>query len=85
MYAGVRRPEDADRIKANHAGDVRTVILDVAKPEDIKRVMGSLFHAGDIAKYIDLPLANYSTLPYDKVLKGGKTIGVSTYTGYTYN
>ncbi len=53
--------------------------------EDIKRVMGSLFHAGDIEKYIDLPLANYSTLPYDKVMKGGKTIGVSTYTGYTYN
>ena len=54
--------------------------------EDIKRVFGSLFHGGgDIEKYIDLPLANYSTLPYDKVLKGGKTIGVSTYTGYTYN
>ena len=34
-------------------------------------------------KYIDLPLANYATLPYDKVLKGGKTVGVSTYTGYT--
>ena len=40
---------------------------------------------GDIAKYIDLPLANYSTLPFDKVLKDGKTVGVSTYTGYTYN
>src|SRR5665213_212382 len=54
--------------------------------EDIKRVFGSLFQGGgDIEKYIDLPLANYSTLPYDKVLKGGKTIGVSTYTGYTYN
>jgi vanillate/3-O-methylgallate O-demethylase len=54
--------------------------------EDIKRVFGSLFHGGgDIEKYIDLPLANYSTLPYDKVLKSGETIGVSTYTGYTYN
>ena len=54
--------------------------------EDIARVFGSLFHAGgDIAKYIDLPLANYSTLPYDKVLKAGKTVGLSTYTGYTYN
>jgi vanillate/3-O-methylgallate O-demethylase len=53
--------------------------------EDIARVFGSLFHAGDIAKYIDLPLANYATLPFDKVLKDGKTIGVSTYTGYTYN
>ncbi len=53
--------------------------------EDIKHVVGSLFHAGDIQKYIDLPLANYSTLPFDKVLKDGKIIGVSTYTGYTYN
>jgi vanillate/3-O-methylgallate O-demethylase len=53
--------------------------------EDLKRVSGSLFEAGDIAKYIDLPLANYSTLPFDKVLKEGKTVGVSTYTGYTYN
>ena len=53
--------------------------------EDIRREWGSLFDEGDIAKYIDLPLANYSTLPYDKVLKDGKTVGVSTYTGYTYN
>ena len=34
---------------------------------------------------LDLPLANYATLPYDKVVKDGKTVGVSTYTGYTYN
>ena len=40
---------------------------------------------GRSRKYIDLPLANYATLPYDKVLKGGQTVGVSTYTGYTYN
>ncbi len=54
--------------------------------EDVARVFGSLFHAGgDITKYIDLPLANYATLPYDKVLKGGKIVGLSTYTGYTYN
>jgi vanillate/3-O-methylgallate O-demethylase len=54
--------------------------------EDVARVCESLFHpGGDIVKYIDLPLANYSTLPYDKVLKDGKTIGLSTYTGYTYN
>jgi vanillate/3-O-methylgallate O-demethylase len=54
--------------------------------EDVARVFGSLFHPdGDIAKYIDLPLANYSTLPFDKVLKGKETVGISTYTGYTYN
>ena len=53
--------------------------------DDIARVFGSLSHKGDILKYIDLPLANYATLPFDKVLKDGKTIGLSTYTGYTYN
>jgi glycine cleavage system aminomethyltransferase T len=53
--------------------------------DDTTRAMGSLFQMGDISKYIDLPLANYSTLPYDKVVKGGKTVGISTYTGYTYN
>jgi glycine cleavage system aminomethyltransferase T len=52
---------------------------------DIARVSDSLYQGGDIFKYIDVPLANYSTLPFDKVLKDGKTIGVSTYTGYTYN
>jgi glycine cleavage system aminomethyltransferase T len=53
--------------------------------DDVTQAMGTLFHEGDIAKYIDLPLANYATLPYDKVLKDGKIVGVSTYTGYTYN
>ncbi|PWU05309.1 MAG: glycine cleavage system protein T [Terriglobia bacterium] len=54
--------------------------------EDIERVFGSLFRGtADIRKYIDLPLANYATLPYDKVLKDGRPAGISTYTGYTYN
>jgi glycine cleavage system aminomethyltransferase T len=57
----------------------------VWNPEDIERACGSLFDKGDIAKYIDLPLANYSTLPFDRVVKDGKIVGVSTYTGYTYN
>ena len=54
--------------------------------DDFARAFRSLGDAeGDITKYIDLPLANYATLPYDKVLSNGKTIGLSTYTGYTYN
>lgn len=54
--------------------------------DDVERALGTLFHGGgDPAKYIDLPLANYATLPFDKVMKDGKRVGVSTYTGYTYN
>ena len=40
--------------------------------EDVARAMGSLFEKGDAAKYIDLPLSNYSTWPNDKVLRDGE-------------
>jgi glycine cleavage system aminomethyltransferase T len=54
--------------------------------DDVARVFRSLFTGdGDITKYIDLPLANYSTLPYDRVSVQGKTAGLSTYTGYIYS
>jgi vanillate/3-O-methylgallate O-demethylase len=52
---------------------------------DVTRAFGSLFGGGKSIKYIDLPLANYSTLPFDKVLKDGKIVGLSTYTGYSFN
>jgi vanillate/3-O-methylgallate O-demethylase len=53
--------------------------------EDVARAMGTLFEPGDAAKYIDLPLSNYATWPYDKVLKDGTTVGISTFSGYSYN
>jgi len=53
--------------------------------DDVARAFRSLFNDGDITKYIDLPLANYATLPYDRVARNNKTVGLSTYTGYIYN
>ena len=54
--------------------------------DDMARVFRTMSEkSGDIAKYIDLPLANYASLPYDQVLVNGQTVGLSTYTGYTYN
>ncbi len=47
--------------------------------------MGTLFEQGDPVKYIDIPLSNYSTWPYDKVLRDGEMVGVSTFSGYSYN
>ena len=32
----------------------------------------NLFEKGDTVKYIDLPLSNYATWPYDKVMKDGR-------------
>ena len=37
------------------------------------------------AKYIDMPIANYSTLPYDKIIADGRTVGHANYTGYSAN
>ena len=53
--------------------------------EDVSQAVASLFVAGDPAKYLDIPLSNYSTWPYDSVMRDGETIGVSTFSGYSYN
>jgi vanillate/3-O-methylgallate O-demethylase len=53
--------------------------------EDVAQAMGTLFENGDPAKYIDLPLSNYATWPYDKVLRDGELIGISSFSGYSYN
>jgi vanillate/3-O-methylgallate O-demethylase len=53
--------------------------------EDVARAMGTLFEKGDAVKYIDLPLSNYSTWPNDKLLLDGEMVGVSTFSGYSYN
>ncbi len=78
----VHRPQGAreDRQEAEEA----KVTL-VWNGDDVDKVFSRLFHAGKFSKYIDLPLANYSTLPFDKIVKGGKTVGLSTYTGYSFN
>ena len=53
--------------------------------DDVARAMGTMFQKGDRAKYIDLPLSNYSTWPNDKLMKDGKMVGRSTFSGYSSN
>jgi len=55
--------------------------------EDMARIFASLFDAdGDQYKFFDLPLANYASSNYDKVVDaGGATVGLSMFTGYSYN
>jgi vanillate/3-O-methylgallate O-demethylase len=53
--------------------------------DDVARAIGTMFQKDGKAKYIDLPLSNYSTWPNDKVLKDGKMVGVSTFSGYSAN
>ena len=53
--------------------------------DDVAEAIGTLFKKGDAVKYIDFPLSNYATWPYDKVLVDDSMVGVSTFSGYSYN
>lgn len=54
--------------------------------EDVGKVMQSLFApAGENFKTIDLPLSNYASSSYDAVQMGGKTVGLSMFSGYSFN
>lgn len=66
-------------------GPHRTKVTLVLHSADVLKAIGTMFEKGDRAKYIDFPSAVYSTWPYDKVTKNGKTIGISTWVGYSSN
>ena len=55
--------------------------------EDVAKVFASMV-AGtdDHYKYIDLPLSNYASSSFDKIIdKNGKVVGASMFAGYSYN
>ena len=56
-------------------------------PEDMAKIAGSLFNPeGKQYKFFDVPLANYASSNYDRVIDaGGRTVGLSMFTGYSYN
>jgi vanillate/3-O-methylgallate O-demethylase len=55
--------------------------------DDMAKIFASLFDPdGDQYKFFDLPLANYASSNYDKVVDAdGATVGLSMFTGYSYN
>jgi vanillate/3-O-methylgallate O-demethylase len=53
--------------------------------DDVVQVIRSMFEPGDIYKYIDIPLSNYTSATYDRVMSGGKVVGFSMFSGYSYN
>jgi glycine cleavage system aminomethyltransferase T len=49
------------------------------------KIMGTVFDKGDRAKFIEFPSAVYSMHPFDRVQANGKTVGLSTWIGYSSN
>lgn len=74
--------EALEKIKDQPHRQKVTLALD---NEDIVRVMSSMLQTGDKAKFLEFPSAVYCMHPYDAVQKDGKTVGISTWIGYTVN
>jgi vanillate/3-O-methylgallate O-demethylase len=54
--------------------------------EDMAKIFASMFTGDSHYKYFDLPLANYASTNADRVVDaGGRTVGLSMFTGYSYN
>lgn len=58
--------------------------------DDVTKIFHSMFDPNvpheQKYKYIDLPLSNYASASYDRILdKSGKTVGFSMFAGYSYN
>ena len=53
--------------------------------DDVTAAFRSMFESDPIFRFIDLPLSNYASASYDKVVIGGRTIGLSMFAGYSYN
>jgi vanillate/3-O-methylgallate O-demethylase len=67
-------------------GEHRKKVTFAWNGDDVGKVFRSMFDPdGEHYKYIDLPLSNYASASYDKVLKGDKTVGFSMFSGYSYN
>lgn len=53
--------------------------------DDVVAAYASMFKKGEHAKYMDFPLSNFANSNYDAVVGGSKTVGLSMFTGYSYN
>ena len=53
--------------------------------DDVIRIFSTMFLAENPAKYMDMPASHYATLPYDRIMKDGQQVGISTYPVYTSN
>jgi glycine cleavage system aminomethyltransferase T len=53
--------------------------------EHVTKVIATSFRKTNKAKFIEFPSAVYAMHPFDRVLADGKTVGLSTWIGYSWN
>jgi vanillate/3-O-methylgallate O-demethylase len=78
----------ADALKALDLSTQRKKVTLAWNGDDMAKIYASLFDTDADAhyKFFDLPLANYASTNADSVLDAaGNTVGMSMFTGYSYN
>lgn len=75
----------ADALKAMDPEAQRRKVTLAWNGEDMAKLFASYFVGEENYKFFDLPLANYASSNYDAVMQGGQTVGVSMFTGYSFN
>ncbi len=64
----------------------RTKVTFAWNADDVAKVFRSMFERGaEHYKYIDMPLSNYASASYDKLVRDGEIVGMSMFSGYSYN
>jgi vanillate/3-O-methylgallate O-demethylase len=53
--------------------------------EDLARIFASMVVGNDVYKFFDLPIANYASSSYDRVMRGNEIVGLSMFTGFSFN
>lgn len=76
-----------EALEALNPAEQRNKVTLAWNADDMAKIYASLFNPdGDHYKFFDLPLANYASSNYDRVIDaGGRTVGLSMFTGYSYN
>ena len=72
-------------LEKNAANPPRQKVTLALNNEDVTAAISTIFKKTGRAKFFEFPSAVYSTTPYDKVMRDGKTVGVSTWVGYSSN
>jgi len=77
----------ADALKEINPEEQRKKVTLEWNADDMKKIVSSMFDPeGEQYKFFDLPLANYANSNYDAVVDAdGATIGLSMFTGYSFN
>lgn len=63
----------------------RTKVTLALDGDDVLSAISTHLGDGERAKFIEFPSAVYAMHPYDAVLAGGETVGISTWIGYSSN